>query len=29
MGHYHELSYVGEIDEEKRRHMLYVRGHLE
>ncbi len=21
---YHELSYVGEIDEEERRHMLYV-----
>jgi COP9 signalosome complex subunit 4 len=23
-GRYHELSYVGEIDEEERRHMLYV-----
>ncbi|KXN89619.1 COP9 signalosome complex subunit 4 [Leucoagaricus sp. SymC.cos] len=22
---YHELSYVGEIDEEERRHMLYVK----
>ena len=23
MGHYHKLSYVGEIDEEEHCHMLY------